>query len=288
MFGNIYNKFFKEKINDVSAKRHCEDPQWFDDNWNELVEYFNTHTTIYISFDYFVQKYLLQTPDIEMLNVLLKHNYNLDSFCERIRIQRNRIFSYGVLSYEVFKWLINNNLVRSDDIKYFDICNKLLYDADLTAFNKFVYAFEFGFPCSDKLIVYVSNVEVAEKIWQYANNSRNINFKYTIGTKIDLQFLKDYIEWIKLHGINDDMGLTSIMPTVARFIGIAGLEVLLLNGYLKPTFLNSTGMNLDVKNWLFSHGFNEFPTQVENLIYNTNPIINNIPDNISVATEKII
>ena len=168
------------------------------------------------------------------------------------------------------------------------MCNKLLYEADLLSFNKFVYAFEAGFPCSANCIIFVSNIEVAEKIWQYFNNSRNINFGYTIGVITNLQFLKDYINWIKSHGINDDWGLETSWMFVAKFIGISGLEILLSNGYLKSKIFTSTEMDSNVKNWLISHGFTERTISFENLIYNTAPIIDNVSDSISVTTEKII
>lgn len=282
MFKNLYNIFFKESVNADSMKKHSNDPIWVDNNWDKLVDIDD--------FDFIIKTYFLQMPNIEMLNILLKHNYNFNDFCKRILLRRYGGGYGGGLSYEIFKWLINNNLVKSDNREYFDMCNNLLYNMDLIAFEKFIYAFEAGFPCSNNCIVKVSNVEVAEKFWQYMNNSRNINFRYTIGNITDLKFLKDYIDWIKLHGINDNFGLETSLMAVARFIGIPGLEILLSNGYLKSRLFTSKDINFDIKNWLIEHGFTEMSStmSIDNLIYNTTPIVNNVSDNISVATEKII
>ncbi len=136
------------------------------------------------------------------------------------------------------------------------MCDRLLHNANLVSFEKFKYAFEAGFPFTNNLLIHVSNIEAAEQIWHYTNNSGKVNFRYTIGNTLYLEFLSDYIKWIKIHEIKD-IKLYSIWIAVAILLGIPGLEILLTNGYLIPQSFASIEMEIDsnVKNWLFEHEF---------------------------------
>ncbi len=95
---NIYNKFyykiFKEKINVTSAEEHHNDSEWIDNNWDKLVEYFKKGVSIYRNFNHFIKIYLLISPDIKMLDILLKHDYNFDEFCERALFTHSEALSY--------------------------------------------------------------------------------------------------------------------------------------------------------------------------------------------------
>lgn len=285
MFTRLYKSIFREKIDDISAKLHINDPEWFDINWDELVIWFNNNN----DFQNFIEFYLLNEPNVLILNVLLKHDFDFKTtnFYHKIRLNGKE----ENISLEVFKWIIDNKIIKKDDNNFSDFCKGLLREADQLSFDKFKYAFEEGFPVSTEYSITISNINIAEQIWQYANNSRNIKFRYNIPLlvrKLTLEFLREYIEWLKLHGTEDKV-LGSLWEQVARKFGINGLQLFKENGYLLPRPHNFKDFTPEIKNYLLSNGFWEVNELSDGeIVYHTQPIINQINDVNSVATEKII
>jgi len=278
MFSNLYKSIFKERINEFTALNHLHDPEWFDTNWDKLLASFYNNT----DFRNFIECNLLMNPEIEMLNVLIKHEF---SFLGTILVSDYRIsmkYSTYFINLEVFKLIIDNKRIFKDE----DLCKILLTEADQMSFEKFKYAFEAGFPFSIECPITITDIKVAEQIWQYLNNSRNIEVKYTIGNNIfNITFLKDYIEWIKLHKIEDSL-LFFISISVAKTLGIPGLRLLLQNGYIKKALsFDSKNYSQEVVDWLLLHGFQEIHYNRKK-IYHTKEIMDLVED--EVNTEKII
>jgi hypothetical protein len=283
MFKKFYKSIFAEKINDISLERHKNDPEWLDIHYDELKSFNEENFSNLIKFT------LLRDPNILMLNILLKHNFDFTktNFCNIMVITRKTS-----ITLDIFKWIIDNKIIKKDDKGYFDLCKYLLMGADQISFDKFKYAFEEGFPFSNYGYIAVSNINVAEQIYQYTNNSRDINLRYTIDSSLNLNdksldFLKDYIEWLKLHAI-EDIFISSLWRIVAKSFGISGLEILKDNGYLIPTiYADLKGISNDVKDYLIFNGFENRNIE-NNVIYHVKPIIDSISDTNSVAKEMII
>lgn len=220
-----------------------------------------------------------------MLNILLNHGFNFD-----VKFGNNFCCKRSALSFEIFKWVIDNNIITDEQLKMSLICDDLLREANELSFHKFKYAFENGFSFKITTFFCISNINVAEEIWQYLNNSRNIDVKYTIGYSLsdkDFNFLKDYIQWINLHGIRD-LELYLLSDKIALKFGVQGLELLKLNGYMNPYFpFSFEKLNTQVKDWLMRNGFVEKIITQEKFIYHTQPIINSVSDTSSVKTELI-
>lgn len=295
VFSRLYKIIFKEKINDITAELHNNDPEWFDNHYDELkiwCKKFNRG----IDDEYFyiiIQSILLKEPSIPMLDILLKHNFDFSrsKLCNITFIklkEKNARISNHIMKLDIFKWVIDNKIINENDRN--NLCNTLLREADQLSFDKFKYAFEAGFPCTTEYGILISDINIAEQIYQYANNARNINFRYTIGfTIIDkpLSFLKDYIEWIKKYGIEDKI-LNVLYLEIGKFFGIPGLELLKSNGYIKPKYLEFKGIDNNIKSWLISNGFREIIHENIHVIYHTPEMTITISDNISVITENII
>lgn len=285
MLASIFKTIFGERINDVSAVRHCNDPEWYDIHWGKLVTYFSDN----VDFRNFIDQNLLNVPNVDMLNVLLKHNFDFANtiFIKKIKshVMQERI------SLEVFQWIVDNQIIKKDDDSCSKFCNHLLREADQISFDKFKYAFEAGFPFSIEYPIVLRNINVAEQIWQYANNSRDINVRYTIGVltrEITYDFLREYLEWLKLHGTGDIILKHSWKEVSAKF-GIRGLELLRENGYLVPSGFFPEGISAEVKNYLLANGFSDIEDLYQEvLVYHTKPMVNKVNDSNSVRTVKII
>uniref|UniRef100_A0A6C0AEJ5 Uncharacterized protein n=1 Tax=viral metagenome TaxID=1070528 RepID=A0A6C0AEJ5_9ZZZZ len=258
MFSDLYKSMFKERINEFTALDHLHDPEWFDINWDTLVIYFIKEK----DFRSFIKYNLLRNPEVKMLDVLFKHKFSfLDTRLVNLWTKD--------INLEVFKWIIDNKIFLEEDLKNKQICNRLLNQGNQISFDKFKYAFESGFPFFVEYSITISDIEVAEQIWQYLN-SRNIQAKYTLGLNIrDLTFLKNYIEWIKSHGI-EEFSLFLMVDSVAKNIGVSGLELLLENGYIrKGQLFELKKFSQEVVNWLLCHDFQEFYQEV---VYHTGKI----------------
>jgi hypothetical protein len=173
-----------------------------------------------------------------MLYVLLMHNFDFTKtkLCNIIAITSKL---NNIISLDIFKWIIINNLINPFD-NYSELYQLLLREVDQVSFDKFKYAFETDFPISIEYHIIISNINVVEQLYQYANNSRNIDFKYTIGLKSSfnnrtLDFLRDYIEWIKLYEIEDNL-ISSLWNGIAKKFGIVGLQLIKENRYLRPKY----------------------------------------------------
>jgi len=175
----------------------------------------------------------------------------------------NPIFT---IDLEIFKWFVDNKIIHKDDENSPELCVKFLQNGDLISFEKFKYIFELGFPCSLKFPIKISDIQVAEKILDYANEKK-IPFEYTINFSkqiLTIDFLKDYIDWTKKHSIKD-----KYFPSLYYlcFLGTPGLDILLENGYISPNQISFETFTEEVKQWLLEHGFTEFGKEKEVLLY---------------------
>lgn len=278
VFSRIFKRFFGERIDEISAEKHRNDPAWFDTHWDELVESFDDED----DFKYFIRRQftVLSLPTVEMLEVFHKHNLNIHSL-DLV----SRFYLTG-LSIDLFKWLIDHEIIKKEN--NLDLCNYLLNVGDKISFEKFKYAFEVGFPFDIKQKIFVKDISVADEIWEYANNSRGLDFKYSLNLqRRKPDFLLDYIEWVHRRNIDED----SIPLFNYRLpeMNIPILETLLRYGYLQRRHFDGKNVSPEVRNWLIAHGFTEYfePEYERNLVYHSPPVPDIIPDNISVMTEKI-
>lgn len=279
MLSYLRNTIFREKINEDSAKQHLNDPEWFDTHWDELVESFGN----LINFNAFIAcRYTMMRNElsIEMLEVFLRHGLSFKD------TNLSKEYLWMTFDFNKFKWFIDHQIIENNNNNNM-LCNKLLSKGDRVSFEKFKYAFEAGFPFDIQIPIIVKDVFLADEIWEYANNSRQLEFQYTLPSHyIDPLKLTQYIEWIRRRNIDDSLELFGL--NIFK-LDIPALEVLWRYGYIIPSDF-SGNIKPEVKNWLIAHGFTEriIPERPLNtMVYYNTPIQDNIPDNISVATDVI-
>lgn len=232
MFKFIRN-LFTEKINEVSASRYMNNPEWFDVHWDELKNSFEKEKDFYA----FI-KLTLQNPSIRMLEVCKNHNYPFERMVFNICLNRYNI--------EVFRWIVDNKIISEKEVS--DLYKMILDYFDNDSFQRFEYLFQSGYgfdPESSK--VSFSTAEDAEKFWEYGKR-HNIKFRFKVyfGTN-----LRQYLQWMRSHEI-EDSNLTWMH--VEHKYGLGGLKLLDEFGYFKPSRFAMGSYSREIEDFLISKG----------------------------------
>jgi len=281
MFTIIYNTLFAEKINNISCERHIDDPLWINTNWDKLMIYFDNNMT---EFDKIVSRYLLINTinTVALLTVLHNRGYNIKKHVKKYKYSNN--------SAEVNNWLIDNKLMP------IDICDIILSQSSTCTniddnFTKFKYAFEHEYTLDLQPSIIVTNIMVADNYWQYLVNDRNIDVKFYCDIST-IEFLREYMDWTSLRGINDIM-LPHKWQIAALKFGMAGINLYIekgcmpLPGIYPFNKIDLTRFNPSVNVWARAWGYDQITTlnRIKNLgVINNN---DNNEDSSSVNTDII-
>lgn len=242
-FSCIFKRFSREKINDISAEKHRDDPIWFDTHWDKLVSWFRTEN----EFHQFIRSefIFIREPSIEMLGVFQKHKLNFKA------IGFNNIDILKQLSFDVFKWLVDNKIVRRRDNS--TLCNEFLNVGDQVSFEKFKCLFEAGFPFDLKMKLSFKDINSNDEC---TNNVQGLEFKYSIDLEEkSVAFLIEYLSLIQRRNMSSQQVYNSENI----------LETLINCKSIKTHYINNKNISPNVKRWLKSHGFTK-----ENVINVTN------------------
>lgn len=244
MFNYIVTEYF---FTEDYIKKNVAELKWLKENYNNVKNYFNNE----LYFKNFIYDNLLKNPEIEILDVLYDNNFNFSgtNFFEDICCRRKSH------QFEIFKWVIDNKLIKEKYLKNISICNSLLREADNLSFMKFVYAFENGFNFELEEII-VFDIYIIEEIYQYMSNN-GYNLKYTIGRSLtckDVIFLRSYLNWLEFHNMKDS-NVIMLTEEIGVKFGIEGLEIIKEKGFLIPRKINMNKMKNETKNWLIENEF---------------------------------